>query len=173
MANPCGKIRCVGGKAVFMMATGGKSHSSSSSSRVIINTKFWRCSRKMGAPGPGQSPVMEAPFLREGTTIRVLSDATSRFFFRRDGISIRPYRCTLPPKMTKKKTTIFILNGFFSVFCSLLMYPLAKKAGNFLLMYPLFVFSYLRTLRAVFSETMCFYADPRQNPARFGSRVRR
>ena len=38
------------------------------------------------------------------------------------------------------------------------MYPLAKKEGNFLLMYPLFVFPYLRTLRAVFSETMCFYA---------------
>ena len=64
-----------------------------------------------------------------------------------------------------KKTTIFILNGFFSVLCSLLMYPLAKKEGNFLLMYPLFVFPYLRTLRAVFSETMCFYAHPRQGPA--------
>ena len=38
------------------------------------------------------------------------------------------------------------------------MYPLAKKEGNFVLMYPLFVFPYLRTLRAVFSETMRFYA---------------
>ena len=27
-------------------------------------------------------------------------------------------------------------------------------------MHPLFVFPYLRTLRAVFSETMCFYAHP-------------
>ena len=76
------------------------------------------------------------------------------FVFRRDGVSIRPYRCTLPTK----KTTIFILNGFCSVLCSLLMYPLAKKEGNFLLMYPLFGFPYLRTLRAVFSETMRFYA---------------
>ena len=78
-------------------------------------------------------------------------------FFRRDVTSIRPYRFTLPTKMTKK-TTIFILNGFFNVFCSLLMYPLAKKEGNFLWMYPLFVFPYLRTLQAVFSETMCFSA---------------
>ena len=35
-------------------------------------------------------------------------------------------------------------------------------------MYPLFVFPYLRTLQAVFSETMCFYADPRQASAGFG-----
>ena len=35
-------------------------------------------------------------------------------------------------------------------------------------MYPLVVFPYLRTLRAVFSETMCFYAQPRQAPAEFG-----
>ena len=35
----------------------------------------------MGASGARRSPVMEAPFLREGTTIRVLSDAPSRFFF--------------------------------------------------------------------------------------------
>ena len=170
----------------------------------------------MGDPGARRSPVMEAPFLREGTTIRVLSDAPSRFFFRRDGISIRPYRCTLPPKMTKKnddlhfkrffqcfsflsdvpsskkrrkilinvpfvrfslftyppgrffrnyvflrgpsaetggnrytlppkitkKMTIFILNDFFNVFRSFFMYILAKKAGNFLSMYPLFVFPY-------------------------------
>ena len=76
------------------------------------------------------------------------------FVFRRDGISIRPYRCTLPTK----KATILILNEFCSVLCSLMMYLLAKKEGNFLLMYPLFGFPYLRTLRAVFSETMRFYA---------------
>ena len=53
----------------------------------------------MGAPGARASPVMEAPFLREGTTIRVLSDAPSRCFFSsgrcidkdffRKGVSIR------------------------------------------------------------------------------------
>ena len=35
-------------------------------------------------------------------------------------------------------------------------------------MYPLFVFPYLRTLRAVFSLVHCFYADPRQGSAGFG-----
>ena len=48
------------------------------------------------------------------------------------------------------------------------MYPLAKKKGIFLLMYPLFVFPYLRTLRAVFSLVHCFYADPRQNSGESG-----
>ena len=76
----------------------------------------------------------------------------------------------------EKKKTIFILNGFFNVFRSLLMYPLAKNEGNFLLMYPLFVFPYLRTLRAVFSETMCFYAGLgrlRGNPGLVQLKVRR
>ena len=45
------------------------------------------------------------------------------------------------------------------------MYPLAKNEGNFLLMYPLFVFPYLRTLRAVFSLVHCFYADFEGVPA--------
>ena len=136
-------------------------------SEVIINTKFRWCSRKMGEAGARRSPVMEAPFLREGTTIRVLSDAPSRFFS--SGRCINKALSIYPSdKNDEKKTTIFILNGFFSVFRSLLMYPLAKKERNFLLMYPLFVFPYLRTLRAVFSETMCFYADPRQGSGESG-----
>ena len=48
------------------------------------------------------------------------------------------------------------------------MHPLAKNERIFLLMYPLFVFPYLRTLRAVFSLVHCFYADPRQASAGFG-----
>ena len=89
------------------------------------------------------------------------------FVFRRDGISIRPYRCTLPTKMTKKNDDLHF-KRFFQCFLFLIDVPSGKKERNFLLMYPLFVFPYLRTLRAVFSETMCFYADPRQGPGGCG-----
>ena len=96
--------------------------------------------------------------------VSALSDVPFGFFFS-SGRCINKALSMYPSAQNnEKKMTIFFLNGFFSVFCSLLMYPLAKNEGNFLLMHPLFVFPYLRTLRAVFSETMCFYADPRQNP---------
>ena len=43
-------------------------------------------------------------------------------------------------------------------FLALLMYPFGVKEGNFLVMYPLFAFPCLRTLRTVFSLDHCFYA---------------
>ena len=45
-------------------------------------------------------------------------------------------------------------------FLTLLMYPFWDKEGSFLVMYPLFAFPCLRTLRAVFSLNHCFYAGP-------------
>ena len=94
----------------------------------------------MGGAGARASPVMEAPFLREGTTIRVLSDAPSRFFFRRDGISIRPYRYTLPPKMTKKNDDLHF-KRFFQCFSFLSDVPSSKKRRKILINVPFVRFS--------------------------------
>ena len=62
------------------------------------------------------------------------------FFFRRDGISIRPYRYTLPPKMTKKNDDLHF-KRFFQCFSFLIDVPSGKKRRKFLINVPFVRFS--------------------------------
>ena len=121
----------------------------------------------MGGAGARASPVIFAPFLREGTTIRVLSDAPSRFFFRRDGISIRPYRYTLPPKMTKKNDDLHF-KRFFQCFVFLIDVPSGKKGRKFLINVPFVRFSLFTYPPGRFFRNYAFLRGARRNPARSG-----
>ena len=69
----------------------------------------------MGEAGPGLSPVMEAPYRCTLSLFWPLATYLSDFFLRRDGVSIRPYPCTLPTKMTKKNDDLHF-KRFFSMF---------------------------------------------------------
>ena len=125
---PAGKLRFVVCAAVFMRATGRKG-------QVIINTKFWGCSRKMGDPGARRSPVMEAPYRCTLSMFWPLATYLSDFFFRRDGVSIRPYRCTLPPKNNEKNDDLHF-KRFFQCFLFPIDVPSGKKWRKFLINVP-------------------------------------
>ena len=62
------------------------------------------------------------------------------FFFRRDGISIRPYRYTLPPKMTEKNDDLHF-KRFFQCFSFLIDVPFGKKIKKILINVPFVRFS--------------------------------
>ena len=72
------------------------------------------------------------------------------FFFRRDGISIRPYRCTLPPKMTKKNDDLHF-KRVLQRFVFLIDVPSGKKRKKFLnvplVRFPLFTYPSCRFFR--------------------------
>ena len=80
----------------------------------------------MGEAGARRSPVMEAPFLREGTTIRVLSDAPSRFFFS-SGRYINKALSIYPSAKNDGKNDDLHFKRFFQCFSFLIDVPSGKK----------------------------------------------
>ena len=62
------------------------------------------------------------------------------FVFRRDGISIRAYRCTFPTKKNEKNDDLHF-KRFFQCFSFLIDVPSGKKRRKFLINVPLVRFS--------------------------------
>ena len=94
----------------------------------------------MGGAGPRLSPVMEAPYPCTLSEFRPLATYLSDFFFRRDGVSIRPYRCTLPTKKTKKNNDLHF-KRVLQCFLVLIDVPSGIKRRKFLINVPFVRFS--------------------------------
>ena len=89
------------------------------------------------------------------------------FFFRRDGVSIRPYRCTLPTKMTKKNDDLHF-KRFFQCFSFLIDVPSGKKRRKFLINVPFVRFSLFTYPPGRFFLSALFLRGARQASARCG-----
>ena len=85
------------------------------------------------------------------------------FFFRRDGVSIRPYRYTLPPKMTKKNDDLHF-KRFFQCFSFLIDVPSSKKRRKFLIDVPFVRFSLLAYPSGRFFLSALFLRGPSAGP---------
>ena len=95
-------------------------------------------------------------------------------FFRRDGVSIRPYRYTLPTKMTKKNDDLHF-KRFFQCFSFLIDVPSGKKRRKFLIDVPFVRFPLLTYPSGRFFLSALFLRGPsagfgriRQASAGFG-----
>ena len=133
-------------------------------SQVIINTKFWGCPRKMGAPGPRLSPVMsplcqctllaQAPLAGKGILTREI-----------------PYRCTLRKQgpyprsiSTKNDDDVHFIRVLQCLFA--FSWPCRYTLSGLrsvqrcvsLVMHPLIGFSSPCTLRTKISLRPLFYA---------------
>ena len=85
------------------------------------------------------------------------------FFFRRDGVSIRPYRCTLPTKMTKKNDDLHF-KRFFQCFSFLIDVPSSKKRRKFLIDVPFVRFSLFTYPSGRFFLSALFLRAPSAGP---------
>ena len=89
------------------------------------------------------------------------------FFFRRDGVSIRPYRYTLPPKMTKKNDDLHF-KRFFPCFSFLIDVPSGKKRRKFFINVPFVRFSLFTYPSGRFFLSALFLRGARQGPGGCG-----
>ena len=89
------------------------------------------------------------------------------FFFRRDGVSIRPYRYTLPTKMTQKNDDLHF-KRFFQCFSLLIDVPSGKKWKNFLINVPFVRFSLFTYPSGRFFRNYVFLRGPSAGTGRSG-----